>query len=229
MRGLRQAEGLHGSYAPRHALRLTAQSRPTAPGRHGRRPGLQVVAGSFTDVAGLLVFSAVPFLAVQALADSPLGRELQERLEAQKAALQAQAGRRDRERQRARQERCAGQIHQLISPREYLKTLCLPCFWRSPWFGPERPQWLGPLSPQPPAWLDGELPGDYGFDTAQLGRDPAKLDRYVELELLHARWAMLGALGALLPEALQETGAAAFLEPVWWRVGAAKLQGEDLN
>ena len=51
----------------------------------------------------------------------------------------------------------------------------------------------------------------------------------MELELLHARWAMLGALGALLPEVLQATGAAAFPEPVWWRVGAAKLQGEDLN
>lgn len=32
-----------------------------------------------------------------------------------------------------------------------------------------------------------------------MGQDPAKLERYVELELLHARWAMLGALGALVP------------------------------
>ena len=45
----------------------------------------------------------------------------------------------------------------------------------------------------------GELPGDYGYDPLGLGRDPAKLDRAVELELLHARWAMLGALGALVP------------------------------
>ncbi len=30
-------------------------------------------------------------------------------------------------------------------------------------------------------------------------------------------------------EALQLTGSAAFAEPVWWRVGQAKLQGEDLN
>ncbi len=51
----------------------------------------------------------------------------------------------------------------------------------------------------------------------------------VELELLHARWAMLSALGALVPETLQQAHIATFLEPRWWAVGAAKLQGEDLN
>ena len=51
----------------------------------------------------------------------------------------------------------------------------------------------------------------------------------VELELLHARWAMLAALGALVPETLQRAGVATFAEPRWWAVGAAKLQGEDLN
>ena len=52
----------------------------------------------------------------------------------------------------------------------------------------------------------GELPADYGFDPLSLaagGSDPAaaatRLERYVELELLHARWAMLGALGARVP------------------------------
>lgn len=67
------------------------------------------------------------------------------------------------------------------------------------WYGPERPKWLGPLSFEYPAYLRGELPGDYGWDPLGLARDPAKLDRYFELELLHARWAMLAALGALLP------------------------------
>jgi len=57
-------------------------------------------------------------------------------------------------------------------------------------------------TPQPSTHLaacSGELPGDYGWDPLLLGKEPAKLDRYVELELLHARWAMLGALGALVP------------------------------
>ena len=55
----------------------------------------------------------------------------------------------------------------------------------------------GPLSC--PDYLTGAIPGDYGFDPLRLSYTPELLDRYVELELLHARWAMLGALGAVLP------------------------------
>jgi hypothetical protein len=41
---------------------------------------------------------------------------------------------------------------------------------------------------------------------------------------------MLGALGALIPEALQYSGATSFLEARWWAVGGAKLDtNEDLN
>lgn len=43
-------------------------------------------------------------------------------------------------------------------------------------------------------------------------------------EVLHARWAMLGALGALIPEVLDMVGAFHFVEPVWWRVGYSKLK-----
>uniref|UniRef100_M1ALX3 Chlorophyll a-b binding protein, chloroplastic n=1 Tax=Solanum tuberosum TaxID=4113 RepID=M1ALX3_SOLTU len=43
-------------------------------------------------------------------------------------------------------------------------------------------------------------------------------------EILHGRWAMLAALGALIPELLNLTGLFQFVEPVWWRVGYSKLK-----
>lgn len=47
-------------------------------------------------------------------------------------------------------------------------------------------------------------------------------------EILHARWAMLAALGALIPELLDLLGVFHFVEPVWWRVGYSKLQVRSL-
>jgi len=44
-------------------------------------------------------------------------------------------------------------------------------------------------------------------------------------QLLHARWAMLAAIGALIPEALAMSGVE-LGEPVWWKVGYAKLSGD---
>lgn len=73
---------------------------------------------------------------------------------------------------------------------------------RSRWYSPERPKWLGPLPHDYPAWLPAEAPGNYAFDPAGLSKDAEKFDRYFELELLHARWAMLGMLGAVLPGVL---------------------------
>nr|CAB3487252.1 unnamed protein product [Digitaria exilis] len=52
-----------------------------------------------------------------------------------------------------------------------------------------------------PPWLDGSLPGDFGFDPLGLGKDPAFLKWYREAELIHGRWAMAAVLGIFVGQA----------------------------
>lgn len=154
-------------------------------------------------MAGVLVLSAIPFTAVKAIANSPLGQRLQTRLQLQKLAALDDSIRQNRLAQMARAQSC--------------------------WYGEDRPRWLGPLPFEYPSHLSGQLPGDYGFDVAGLGKDPVALEKNFNFEILHARWAMLGALGALIPEILDLSGAFHFAEPVWWRVGYSKLKGDTLD
>jgi len=86
-------------------------------------------------------------------------------------------------------------------------------------------------SPQSLSYLDGTLPGDYGFDPLGLS-DPEGAGGFYTpawlayAEVIHGRWAMLGAAGILTPEILaywgvipESTGLA------WFKTGVIPPQG----
>ncbi|XP_042378729.1 photosystem I chlorophyll a/b-binding protein 6, chloroplastic-like [Zingiber officinale] len=81
---------------------------------------------------------------------------------------------------------------------------------------PDRPLWFPGSSP--PEWLDGSLPGDFGFDPLGLGSDPELLRWFAQAELMHSRWAMLAVAGILIPECLEKLG---FIDNFsWYDAGA---------
>uniref|UniRef100_A0A0E0LML7 Chlorophyll a-b binding protein, chloroplastic n=1 Tax=Oryza punctata TaxID=4537 RepID=A0A0E0LML7_ORYPU len=61
------------------------------------------------------------------------------------------------------------------------------------------------------------LPGDFGFDPLGLGSDPESLRWNVQAELVHCRWAMLGAAGIFIPEFLTKIGI--LNTPSWYHAG----------
>ncbi|KAL1319192.1 hypothetical protein HN51_071494 [Arachis hypogaea] len=100
------------------------------------------------------------------------------------------------------------------------------------WYGPDRriflPEGLLDRSEIPP-YLTGEVPGDYGYDPFGLSKKPEDFAKYQAYELIHARWAMLGAAGFIIPEAFNKFGANCGPEAVWFKTGALLLDGGTLN
>lgn len=100
------------------------------------------------------------------------------------------------------------------------------------WYGPDRRIFLpdGLLDrSEIPEYLTGEVAGDYGYDPFGLGKKPENFAKYQAFELIHARWAMLGAAGAVIPEAFNKFGANCGPEAVWFKTGALLLDGNTLN
>jgi len=98
------------------------------------------------------------------------------------------------------------------------------------WYGPDRPKWLpDAFLAGVPDYLTGEYPGDYGWDALGLSSDPDTFANYREAELLHARWAMLGALGCIFPEILSKNYGIGFEEPVWFKTGALVLNDKSID
>ncbi|KAL0912596.1 hypothetical protein M5K25_018578 [Dendrobium thyrsiflorum] len=90
---------------------------------------------------------------------------------------------------------------------------------------PDRPLWFPGSSP--PEWLDGSLPGDFGFDPLGLGSDPELLQWFAQAELMHGRWAMLAVAGILIPECLVKLG---FMESFsWYDAGVQEYFADPLT
>lgn len=74
---------------------------------------------------------------------------------------------------------------------------------------------------EPPAYLDGTMAGDYGFDPLRLGQNPETLPYLQEAELMNGRWAMHATAGILFTDAVGL--------PKWWEAGDVALEGSGFD
>jgi len=92
-------------------------------------------------------------------------------------------------------------------------------------------------SDQSLSYLTGELPADYGFDPLGLLDPEGKSAGFVTpswlqySEVIHARWAMLGAAGCIAPEILASAGVIPQdpSEVVWFKTGVIPPAGVYKN
>jgi len=138
--------------------------------------------------------------------------------------------------QSPRAERTSGQVVALLSKKKSNKKApgkkISSDSELAKWYGEDRKIFLpaGLLDrSEIPEYLNGEVPGDYGYDPLGLGKNPRDFAKYQANELLHARWAMLGAAGFIVPEALNKFGAVCGPEAVWFKTGAQLLEGDSLQ
>jgi light-harvesting complex I chlorophyll a/b binding protein 3 len=88
------------------------------------------------------------------------------------------------------------------------------------------------VSDQSLSYLDGTLPGDFGFDPLGLS-DPEGAGGFITpewlaySEVIHCRWAMLGAAGCIAPEILASVGAIPQSpeEAIWFHSGVIPPAG----
>ncbi|KAK9803122.1 hypothetical protein WJX73_007428 [Symbiochloris irregularis] len=80
---------------------------------------------------------------------------------------------------------------------------------------PDRPLWYP--GREPPAHLDGTLPGDFGFDPLGLSADEEKRAWFVHSEVFHCRTAMTAVAGILIPDLLTKAGV--LNVPQWYESG----------
>ncbi|KAG2494466.1 hypothetical protein HYH03_007518 [Edaphochlamys debaryana] len=78
----------------------------------------------------------------------------------------------------------------------------------------------------PPAHLDGTLPGDFGFDPLYLAAEEETRRWMVQAELIHCRWAMLGAAGIMLTSIGNKVGLGF---PEWYEAGKVVVEKNNID